>query len=248
MLTVQLQDKIHACDYVRITNVIHGQLEDDYDPLLDDDSINAMIQKNHDWVVKTIKHAKRGDLKKKRFTLFPRSYRSTDIYCQKNEYVMCYWEEDSMSRLLFNAVFMPDGKEKEMEVQKRYSMIMARVPLLVRVSKYCFLFHAIRAGNLILKWNNKLSFRKKKHIHSYVRRFHVCTDGSIYRQSHDGQVMFEEYDRRHYDMLDVQSKFLSKLPMEGGVLTIKASSTCQREDGINYITTCYWKRMQFQVS
>jgi hypothetical protein len=59
--------------------------------------------------------------------------------------------------------------------------------------------------------------------------------------------MFEEYDKRHFDMLDVQSKFLSKLSIEGGVLTIKASSTCQREDGINYITTCYWKRIYYSV-
>ena len=73
-------------------------------------------QKNHDWVVEKIKHAKRGNLKKKRFTLFPRSHRSIDIYCQKNEYVMCYWEEDDMSRLLFNAVFIPDGNDKEMQV------------------------------------------------------------------------------------------------------------------------------------
>ena len=117
MLTVQLQDKIHACDYVRTTSNGKRQLVDDYDHLLDDDSINAMIQKNHDWVVEKIKHAKRGNLKKKRFTLFPRSHRSIDIYCQKNEYVMCYWEEDDMSRLLFNAVFIPDGNDKEMQVQ-----------------------------------------------------------------------------------------------------------------------------------
>ena len=53
--------------------------------------------------------------------------------------------------------------------------------------------------------------------------------------------LFKEYDKRYAEILDVQSKFLVKLPIEGGVLTIKATSTCQQEDGIHYTTICYWK-------
>ena len=53
--------------------------------------------------------------------------------------------------------------------------------------------------------------------------------------------LFREYDKRYAEILDVQSKFLAKLPIEGGVLTMKATSTCQRENGINYTTLCYWK-------
>lgn len=210
-LTIQLQDKVHACHY----------LEDDYDPLLDDDSINSMVEKNHDWLISTIKTAKKGDLKRKRFTLFPRSQRSIEIYCQEDDRVMCYWSEDEGSRLLFDAYYEPDGVDRKIEV----------VPLLVRVSKYCFLFHATCPGNLVLHWNNKLSFRKKKHIHSYARRLH----------GEDGVKLFKEYDKRYAEILDVQSKFLVKLPIEGGVLTMKATSTCQREDGIHYTTICYWR-------
>ena len=53
--------------------------------------------------------------------------------------------------------------------------------------------------------------------------------------------LFKEYDKRYAEILDVQSKFLVKLPIEGGVLTMKATSTCQREDGVHYTTICYWK-------
>lgn len=53
--------------------------------------------------------------------------------------------------------------------------------------------------------------------------------------------LFKEYDKRYAEILEVQSKFLAKLPIEGGVLTMKATSTCQRENGINYTTLCYWK-------
>ena len=49
----------------------------------------------------------------------------------------------------------------------------ASVPLIVRVSSYCFLFRASCPGNLVMQWSNKLSFKKKKVIHAYVRRLHV---------------------------------------------------------------------------
>ena len=52
-------------------------------------------------------------------------------------------------------------------------------------------------------------------------------------------------------MLDVQSKYLTKMNIEvgegvgdqtqDGQLTIRAASTIQMEDGINYICSCYWK-------
>lgn len=64
-------------------------------------------------------------------------------------------------------------EDRSVGERKRFN---GSVPLLVRVSKYCFLFHATCPGNLVLHWNNKLSFRKKKHIHSYARRLHVLID------------------------------------------------------------------------
>lgn len=63
--------------------------------------------------------------------------------------------------------------------------------------------------------------------------------------------MFKEYNRRRYDVLDVQSKYLTKMNIEvgegvgdqtqDGQLTIRAANTIQMEDGINYICSCYWK-------
>ena len=68
-----------------------------------------MKQANHDWVVHHIKHDKFGDMKKKHFTLYPRSQRSIGIYCRENDHVMCFWKEGYNSRLLFDSVFYPDG-------------------------------------------------------------------------------------------------------------------------------------------
>ena len=68
-----------------------------------------MDQNNHEWVVRVIKHSKKGDLKKKRFTLFPRSRRSVESYCQENDCVLCCWDEDQNSRLLFQAYFVAAG-------------------------------------------------------------------------------------------------------------------------------------------
>ena len=65
-----------------------------------------MDQNNHEWVVRVIKHSKKGDLKKKRFTLFPRSRRSVESYCH----------EDQNSRLLFQAYFVADGSDACTEV------------------------------------------------------------------------------------------------------------------------------------
>ena len=75
-----------------------------------------MVEKNHDWLISTIKTAKKGDLKRKRFTLFPRSQRSIEIYCQEDDRVMCYWSEDEGSRLLFDAYYEPDGVDRRTEV------------------------------------------------------------------------------------------------------------------------------------
>ena len=83
---------------------------------MDDDVINEMMQSNHDWVVHHIKCDKHGDLKRKHFTLYPRSQRSIEIYCKKDDYVMCFWKEGFNSRLLFNAVFLPDGEDEPSEV------------------------------------------------------------------------------------------------------------------------------------
>ena len=51
------------------------------------------------------------------------------------------------------------------------------MPLIVRVSSYCFLFRASCPGNLVMQWSNKLSFKKKKVVHAYVRRLHVGIAG-----------------------------------------------------------------------
>ena len=83
---------------------------------MDDDVINEMMQSNHDWVVHHIKSDKHGDLKRKHFTLYPRSQRSIEIYCKKDDYVMSFWKEGFNSRLLFNAVFLPDGEDEPSEV------------------------------------------------------------------------------------------------------------------------------------
>lgn len=50
------------------------------------------------------------------FTLFPRSQRSIEIYCQEDDRVMCYWSEDEGSRLLFDAYYEPDGVDRKIEV------------------------------------------------------------------------------------------------------------------------------------
>ena len=91
-------------------------MDDDYDPLLDDESVDSLNQQNHEWMVRVIKHAKEGNFKKKRLTLFPRSRRSLETHCQSGDYLMCYWEEDQNSRLLFESLFVPDGKETCEEV------------------------------------------------------------------------------------------------------------------------------------
>ena len=91
-------------------------MEDDYDPLLDDDSINDMLQANHQWIIHTIKKDKKGYLKKKRFVLFPRSQRSIDIHCSEDEYFMIHWKEDQSSRLLYECIFSPDGKDEVFDV------------------------------------------------------------------------------------------------------------------------------------
>lgn len=52
-------------------------------------------------------------------------------------------------------------------------MVMKSVPLLIRISEYCYLFHSKEPGMLVQTWNNKLSFQKKKKIHCYVRQYKV---------------------------------------------------------------------------
>lgn len=91
---------------------------------------------------------------------------------------------------------------------------MLRVPLLIRVSSYCFLFHPSCAGNLVLHWSNKLSFKKKKSVHAYVRRFHVGAGEKGESQASEGEKVFEKYENRSFDVLDVQSRFLAKLSIE----------------------------------
>lgn len=71
--------------------------------------------------------------------------------------------------------FLPRWIELVFQCVGKMRWVRSRVPLLVRVSRYCFLFQAKRAGSLVLQWNNKLSFRKSKDIHLYARRYSVST-------------------------------------------------------------------------
>lgn len=75
-----------------------------------------MFRKNHEWIVQKIKSDSHGQLKKKRFLLYPRSQRSVDCHCMKDDYVMVYWKEDGRSRLIYSCSFLPDGKQEKMEV------------------------------------------------------------------------------------------------------------------------------------
>ena len=52
---------------------------------------------------------------------------------------------------------------------------------------------------------------------------------------------FKDYDNKQYEVLDIRNRFLTKYEIEGGQLTIKVTTTSQREDGIHYVCTCYWK-------
>ena len=148
-------------------------MEDEYEPLLDDDNVNAMFRKNHEWIIHKIKSDVHGKLRKKKFILFPRSQRSIDCHCMKDDYLMVYWREDNRSRLIYSCFFLPDGKQENMEVYMISISLIDSVPRLFRISEYCFLFHSSKPGMLIQTWSNQLSFRNKKHIHSYIRKYSV---------------------------------------------------------------------------
>ena len=40
-------------------------MDDNYDPLLDDESVDSLNQQNHEWMVRVIKHAKERSEKTK---------------------------------------------------------------------------------------------------------------------------------------------------------------------------------------
>ena len=88
----------------------------EYDPLLDDEKLEEMAKANHNWLIKTIKTSKKGELKRKKFTLRPRSDHSIQITCRKGSCILCYWKEDNASRLLFNSVFICKGRGEAKEV------------------------------------------------------------------------------------------------------------------------------------
>lgn len=87
------------------------QLEESYDPLLDEDIINESFKHNHQWIIHTVKHDTRGVLKKKQFTLLPRFQRLMNTRCGKDEYFMVYWKETCGSRLLYECYFISDEKD-----------------------------------------------------------------------------------------------------------------------------------------
>ena len=72
-------------------------------------------------------------------------------------------------------------------------------------------------------------------------------DGWTSEQESTGEEVLQEYYKKHFEFLDIQSKFLVKYPLEGGQLTMKAASTCQYEDGLHYIVSCYWKSRYFTL-
>lgn len=67
-------------------------------------------------------------------------------------------------------------------------------------------------------------------------------------QGDEGMEVMQVYHQKYFDLLAAQSKFLVKFPLEGGKLTMKAVSTCQQEDGIHYIVSCYWRSTCFRFA
>lgn len=91
---------------------------------------------------------------------------------------------------------------------------MKSVPLLIRISEYCYLFHSKEPGMLVQTWNNKLSFQKKKTIRCYVRQYKVRRSNDDSYKSEDGIKRFKEYDEKLYEALDQRNRYLTKCEYE----------------------------------